>query len=92
MHVRPMESRDVEAAFAVSAAAFDDAAAATMPHGCFAAMDGEEASVRWVTSAQNWAIAPCVEAGLELRSDGGAVFLAGDVGPFAPYLPSGAYL
>jgi hypothetical protein len=29
---------------------------------------------------------------LELRSDCGAVFLAGDVGPFAPYLPSGAYL
>ena len=29
---------------------------------------------------------------MELRMDLGAVFLAGDVGPFAPYLPSGAYL
>ena len=51
-----------------------------------------EASVEWITSAQGWAIAPCLDAGLELRFDVGAVFLAGDVGPFAPYLPSGAYL
>jgi hypothetical protein len=37
-------------------------------------------------------VAPCLEAGLELRMDLGAVFLGGDVGPFVPYLPSGAYL
>jgi GNAT superfamily N-acetyltransferase len=73
-------------------AALDEDAAATLLRGCLAAADGDVASVRWVTSAQKWAIGPCVEAGLELRSDGGAVFLAGDVGPFAPYLPSGAYL
>ncbi len=41
---------------------------------------------------QQWAVGPCLEAGLELRSEGGAVFVGGDVGPFAPYLPSGAYL
>jgi hypothetical protein len=31
-------------------------------------------------------------AGLELRAGGGAIFLDGEVGPFRPYLPSGAYL
>ena len=32
-----------------------------------------------------------LDAGLALKP-GGAVFVRGDVGPFAPYLPSGAYL
>jgi hypothetical protein len=72
-------------------AAFDDDAAATILRGCLALTE-DAASVRWITSAQNWAVAPCVEAGLEVKTDGGAVFLGGDVGPFAPYLPSGAYL
>jgi GNAT superfamily N-acetyltransferase len=72
-------------------AAFDEAGAATILRGCLALADGE-ATVRWITSAQNWAVAPCVEAGLQISTDGGAVFLAGEVGPFAPYLPSGAYL
>jgi GNAT superfamily N-acetyltransferase len=73
-------------------AAFDEQSAATLLRGCLAAADGEQSSVEFITSAQQWAVAPCVEAGLELRSEGGAVFLGGDVGPFAPYLPSGAYL
>jgi hypothetical protein len=73
-------------------AAFDEAGAATLLRGCLAAADGAESTVDFITSAQQWAVAPCVEAGLELRSEGGAVFLGGDVGPFAPYLPSGAYL
>jgi GNAT superfamily N-acetyltransferase len=73
-------------------AARDDDAAATLLRGCLAGAAGREASVEWITSAQNWAIEPCLDAGLELRFDAGAVFLAGDVGPFAPYLPSGAYL
>jgi GNAT superfamily N-acetyltransferase len=72
-------------------AAFDEGSAVTVLRGCLAATDGEDAAVGWITSAQNWAVGPCVEAGLQL-SDGGAVFLGGDVGPFAPYLPSGAYL
>jgi GNAT superfamily N-acetyltransferase len=72
-------------------AAFDEDAAATILRGCLALTE-DAASVRWITSAQNWAVAPCVEAGLEVKTDGGAVFLGGDVGPFAPYLPSGAYL
>jgi GNAT superfamily N-acetyltransferase len=73
-------------------AAFDEESAATLLRGCLAAADGGESSLGFITSAQQWAVAPCVEAGLELRSEGGAVFLGGDVGPFAPYLPSGAYL
>jgi GNAT superfamily N-acetyltransferase len=73
-------------------AAFDEDAAATLLRACLAAAGRDEVSVEWITSAQGWAIAPCLDAGLELRSDLGAVFLAGDVGPFAPYLPSGAYL
>ena len=73
-------------------AAFDEESAATLLRGCFAAADGAESTVEFITSAQQWAVGPCLEAGLELRSEGGAVFVAGDVGPFTPYLPSGAYL
>ena len=73
-------------------AAHDEEAAATLLRACLAGAGGREAAVEWITSAQDWAVAPCVEAGLELRMDLGAVFLAGEVGPFAPYLPSGAYL
>ena len=72
-------------------AAYDEDAAATLLRACLATL-GDDAAVEWITSAQGWAIAPCLDAGLELRNDVGAVFLAGDVGPFAPYLPSGAYL
>jgi predicted N-acetyltransferase YhbS len=72
-------------------AATDEAGAATLLRGCLAVAGDRQASVEWITSAQGWAIEPCLDAGLDLRMDG-AVFLAGDVGPFAPYLPSGAYL
>ena len=34
---------------------------------------------------------PVLDAGLSLINDGG-VFVRGDIGPFRPYLPSGAYL
>jgi GNAT superfamily N-acetyltransferase len=73
-------------------AAFDDDSAAALLRGCLAATDGERCAVEFITSAQNWAVGPCLEAGLELRAEGGAVFLGGDVGPFAPYLPNGTYL
>jgi GNAT superfamily N-acetyltransferase len=73
-------------------AARDEDAAATLLRACLAASGAREAGVEWITSLQDWAVAPCLEAGLELRMDVGAVFLGGDVGPFAPYLPSGAYL
>ena len=40
---------------------------------------GRQAVVEWITSAQGWAVDVCVEAGLELRTGAGAVFLGGDV-------------
>jgi predicted N-acetyltransferase YhbS len=76
------------------AAAFDDDGARTVLRAALAhtAGEGRPAFVEWLSSAQQWAIDVCVEARLELRAGGGAVFLGGDVGPFRPYLPSGAYL
>jgi GNAT superfamily N-acetyltransferase len=71
-------------------AALDEEAARDLVVACLHAAEGE-IYVEWITSAQQWAIAPSLDAGLDLRL-GGAVFLRGDVGPFAPYLPSGAYL
>ena len=47
--------------------------------------------VEWITSAQQWAVRPVLDAGLVLKP-GGAVFVRGELGPFTPYLPSGAYL
>lgn len=73
-------------------AARDEHSAATLLRACMARSGARDVGVEWITSLQGWAVAPCVEAGLELRMDVGAVFLGGDVGPFAPYLPSGAYL
>jgi hypothetical protein len=52
---------------------------------------GEEVGVEWITALQQWAIGPVLDARLPLAEDG-AVFVRGDVGPFRPYLPSGAYL
>jgi GNAT superfamily N-acetyltransferase len=73
-------------------AALDEEAAADLLRGALAAVPpGEEISVEWLTARQDWAIAPVLDAGLTLRNDG-AVFIRGDVGPFHPYLPSGAYL
>jgi hypothetical protein len=75
-------------------AARDEVAAAVLLRAVFAAAAraGFDAAVEWITGAQPWAIGPCLEAGLDLRFDIGAVFVGGDVGPFAPYLPSGPYL
>lgn len=73
-------------------AALDEAAAAELLRAALAAVPaGEECSVEWITARQAWAIAPVLEAGLRLRPEG-AVFVRGDVGPFRPYLPNGAYL
>jgi GNAT superfamily N-acetyltransferase len=73
-------------------AALDEAAARELLLGTLAATPGgEKTHVEWITSAQHWAIGPVLDAGLTLEI-GGAVFLRGDVGPFRPYLPSGAYL
>lgn len=60
------------------------AAVATAPAGA-------PATVRWLTGSQQWAVRVCLDLGLVLRADGGAVCTRGDIGPFHPYLPSGTY-
>jgi GNAT superfamily N-acetyltransferase len=73
-------------------AAFDDDAAAALLRTVLARTpDGAGAEVDWITGTQQWAIDVALEARLELQA-GGAVCLRGDVGPFRPYLPGGAYL
>jgi GNAT superfamily N-acetyltransferase len=75
-------------------AAFDEAGAQAVLRVALArlAEQGGPCGVDWITARQQWAIDPCLDAGLALSPRTGAVFLSGDVGPFAPYLPSGAYL
>jgi hypothetical protein len=74
--------------------AFDDDGARTVLRGALAriAERGESAHVEFLTVRQQWAIDVCIEARLDLQADCGCVFTGGDVGPFTPYLPSGAYL
>jgi GNAT superfamily N-acetyltransferase len=72
-------------------AAVDDAAARELLVAVLAHAGAGRFAVHWLTGAQDWAVRTCVEAGLELSLDG-AVFLAGDVGPFRPYIPSGPYV
>jgi GNAT superfamily N-acetyltransferase len=52
---------------------------------------GGTVSVDFVTAENQWAIRVGLEAGLAITIDG-PTFVRGDVGPLAPYLPSGAYL
>ena len=73
-------------------AAFDDAAARDLLRAAMVHAGEHEVTIPWITSTQQWAVDVCLEAGLKLRTDSGAVFVAGDVGPFTPYLPSGAFL
>jgi GNAT superfamily N-acetyltransferase len=76
----------------ITIAAFDDEAAAALLRTVLVRAPGKGGvEVAWLTAGQQWAIDVVVAAGLELRA-GGAVFLRGDVGPFRPYLPGGAYL
>ncbi|MBE2316870.1 GNAT family N-acetyltransferase [Solirubrobacter sp. CPCC 204708] len=72
-------------------AARDEDAAADLLRAALARAESEM-MVEWLTSSQQWAIRVCVEAGLELRAGTGGVFVSGEVGPFRPYLPSGAFL
>jgi len=75
-------------------AAFDDVGASTVLRGALAhvAAAGDHARVEWLSARQQWAIGVCLDARLELDASEGCVFTGGDVGPFSPYLPSGAYL
>jgi GNAT superfamily N-acetyltransferase len=72
-------------------AALDDESAATLLRGVLAQVEGEIA-VEYLTAAQRWALPVLLEAGLEVAGAQGPLFLGGDVGGFAPYVPSGAFL
>jgi GNAT superfamily N-acetyltransferase len=73
-------------------AAFDDEAASELLWACLAEGEpGAPVHVDYVTAGNDWAVAVVLEAGLSLSPDG-PVFVRGETGPFAPYLPSGAYL
>jgi GNAT superfamily N-acetyltransferase len=73
-------------------AALDEDTATRLLRACFArAPRGATVQVDLLTAGQDWAIRPCLEAGLAL-SPGGAVFVRGDVGPMRPYVPTGAWL
>ena len=73
-------------------AARDDAIATDLLWSALAtAGPGESVHVDFVTAGHDWAVHVGLAARLALSPDG-PVFVRGDVGPFAPYLPSGAYL
>jgi hypothetical protein len=52
---------------------------------------GATVNVDFLTSGQDWALPVCLDARLQLSPDG-PMFAGGDLGPLAPYIPSGAYL
>jgi GNAT superfamily N-acetyltransferase len=73
-------------------AATDEEAARDLLRAVLAtAPEGESIRVEHVTAPQGWAVDVALDAGLALEVHN-ALFLRGDVGPFRPYLPSGAYL
>lgn len=73
-------------------AATSEAAAEDLLWACLASGPrGGTVSYDFVTAENQWAIRVGLEAGLSLTPDG-PVFVRGEVGPMAPYLPSGAYL
>jgi GNAT superfamily N-acetyltransferase len=52
---------------------------------------GGRFSYDFVTAENQWAIRVGLEAGLSLNTEG-PLFVRGDIGPLAPFLPCGAYL
>jgi GNAT superfamily N-acetyltransferase len=76
----------------VIVAAFDDGAATDLLWSCLAAGPaGGAVHIDFVSQGNDWAVAVALDAGLALSPDG-PIFTRGDLGPLAPYLPSGAYL
>jgi GNAT superfamily N-acetyltransferase len=70
----------------------DDAAAVQVLWGFLvAAGAGATVTIDFLTAGQDWAVRACVDAGLAL-SPVGPMFAGGELGPLAPYVPSGAYL
>jgi len=73
-------------------AAFDEDGARAVLRGALAHLEGHKIAVESLSALQSWAVPVCLDAGLQLRAGSGALFTGGDVGPFTPYLPSGAFL
>jgi GNAT superfamily N-acetyltransferase len=73
-------------------AARDDAVAADLLWSCFAAgSPGETVHLDFVAAGHDWAIEVALDMGLTLGTEG-PVFVRGQTGTLAPYLPSGAFL
>lgn len=72
-------------------AAFDAESARELLRGALARL-AERVTVGPFTAAQQWAVPVLLEAGMSLRGQRGAMLLGGDVGPFSPYIPTGAFL
>jgi GNAT superfamily N-acetyltransferase len=73
-------------------AARDEETARDLLWSALAAVEpGATAQIDFLTAEQGWAIDVALKAGLLLSPDG-PVFVRGQVGPMAPYVPSGAYL
>ena len=73
-------------------AAHDEDAARALLRAVLSRAGERSIAVNWLTGRQQWAVQELLAARLTLSSDTGALFVAGDVGPLHPYLPSGAYL
>jgi len=73
-------------------AARTDAAAADLLWGAMlSGPRGATVDHRFISADNGWAIDAGLEAGLSL-TDCGPIFARGDIGPLAPFLPSGPYL
>jgi len=73
-------------------AARDGAVAQDLLWSCFAAgQPGQTVHLDFIAAENDWAIAVALDMGLSLTTEG-PLFVRGETGPLAPYLPSGAYL
>ncbi len=68
----------------------DEAATSLLWNALAIAGDSERSLLRWVTGAQDWAIAVAVKAGLRLGATG-ALCVRGEPGPLRPFVPSGPF-
>lgn len=71
-------------------AATDPEVAADLLWACLSEATSET-KVSWITGSQSWAASVALEAGLAL-SPAGPICTRGELGPLAPYLPSGPFL
>ena len=73
-------------------AAFDDDAARDLLRAVLARAGEREVAVPWITVDAAVGDRRLPRRRARAAHGRGAVFLDGDVGPFTPYLPSGAFL